>query len=167
LPLSNLNNPSSSLFNSISPIFSFTIAFFQSKLNFFNCSLYIYTLPFSFLAALHMICIREDSLLRNHCLSASSIHILLTSGKSRPSLSRFTHTITSILPSLSSLSISSLSIVSISLCKYFTFTQFSSKKSVSSSLDLFVIVVISSLWFLSTTSDIFFIISSTINSIDL
>ncbi|MDR1987550.1 MAG: hypothetical protein LBQ24_01995 [Candidatus Peribacteria bacterium] len=60
-------------------------------------------------------------------MSASNIQILLTSGKSSHSLSKFTQTITSIFHSLNSFKISSLSKVSTSLCKYFTFTQFSNK----------------------------------------
>gem|GEM_PF-1055299 len=89
------------------------------------CSEYIYTFPCSFLAARPIICMSAEVDLKNHCLSASIMAILETSGRSSHSLKRFTHTITSIFHSLSSLSISNLSSVSTSLCKYFTFTPFS------------------------------------------
>jgi hypothetical protein len=62
-----------------------------------------------------MICTREVVDLKNPSLSASNTPINVTSGRSIPSLRRFTHTIISISPVLNFLIISQRSIAAISL----------------------------------------------------
>ena len=85
-------------------------------------STYIITRPLTFLAARPIVCISDVSFLRNPSLSASRMATKDTSGKSRPSLKRFTPTNTSNLPLLKSSTISILSNVSISECIYLTLT---------------------------------------------
>ena len=72
------------------------------------------TLPSIFLAALPTVCTRERSDLRKPSLSASNMATSATSGKSRPSLSRFTPTKISNNPPLKSCKISTRSRVSTS-----------------------------------------------------
>ena len=76
------------------------------------------TQPFTFLAALPEVCINDLSERRKPSLSASIIATKLTSGKSKPSLSKFTPIKTSNSPSLNPCNISTLSIVSTSECIY-------------------------------------------------
>ena len=80
------------------------------------------TRPLTFLAALPIVCISDVSFLKNPSLSASRIATSETSGKSSPSLKRFTPTSTSNFPLLKSSTISILSNVSISECMYLTLT---------------------------------------------
>ena len=115
-----------------------------------SLSAYIIAFPFKFLAALPIVCIRDLLLLKNPSLSASKIITKDTSGKSKPSLNKFTPTNTSKIPVLNSFKISTLSIVSISLCIYLDFTLTLFKKTTNSSAIFFVNVVISTLSFFST-----------------
>jgi hypothetical protein len=119
----------------------------------------------AFRAARPMIWRRLVFDLRNPTFSASSIPMNDVSGRSRPSLRRFTHTITSIVPRRNSLRISSRSRVSISLWRYLTLSPFSAKYVARSSDDFLVIVVISALSHLPIADLIFFMRLSTIYSI--
>ena len=104
-------------------------------------SAYMMTFPFSFLAALPIVWIRDVSERRKPSLSASKIATKPHSGISKPSLKRLMPTRTSKAPNLKSRSISIRSIVSISECIYRTLTPCSFKYSVRSSAILFVRVV--------------------------
>ena len=79
-------------------------------------SAYIITRPSAFLAARPIVWIRLVSLLRKPSLSASSIATSETSGRSRPSLSRFMPTSTSNSPRRRSRIISMRSMAPISWC---------------------------------------------------
>jgi len=105
-------------------------------------SAYKATSEFGFLAALQIICISAVVLLKNHSLSASSIHMKVSSGISIHSLNKFTQTITSRTQDLSFLIISNLSSVSISECKKYALYHLSKSKLDNSSADLLVVVMI-------------------------
>ena len=77
-------------------------------------SAYITTKPFTFLAALPAVWVNERSDLKKPSLSASRIATKLTSGRSNPSLNKFTPISTSKTPFLNPCKISTLSKVSTS-----------------------------------------------------
>ena len=108
-------------------------------------SAYIITLPFTFRAARPAVCVRLRRLRRKPSLSASSIATRETSGKSRPSRSRFTPTNTSYTPCRRSSSIFTLSSVATSLWMYAVLILWFSRYSDSSSAIRLVRVVMSTL----------------------
>ena len=108
-------------------------------------SAYIITKPSAFLAVLPATCINERSLRKNPSLSASRIATNETSGKSKPSLNKFTPTITSKVPIRNPLIISTLSSETISEWIYVTFICKFCKYSAKSSAILLVNVVINTL----------------------
>ena len=81
-------------------------------------SAYKIALPFKFRAARPTVWVSERSLLKKPSLSASKMATKDTSGKSSPSLSKFTPTSTSNSPRRKSCIISTRSKVSTSLCIY-------------------------------------------------
>ena len=85
------------------------------RMEFVISSAYITTWPSTLRATLPMVWIKEVSLRRKPSLSASSIATRETSGRSKPSRSRFIPTSTSNTPSLRSRRISIRSKVSTSL----------------------------------------------------
>ena len=76
----------------------------------------IRTKPFTLRAARPTVCTNDLSFLKKPSLSASKIATNETSGRSNPSLSRFTPIRTSKVPSRNCRKISTRSMVSISLC---------------------------------------------------
>ena len=99
------------------------------------------TKPFAFLAARPAVCVSDLSFLKNPSLSASRIATNETSGRSRPSLSRFTPTRTSKSPNRKSRNISTRSIVSTSEWIYLQRILNFSKYLLNSSAIRFVSVV--------------------------
>ena len=99
------------------------------------------TRPFTFRAARPAVCVSDRLFLKKPSLSASKTATSDTSGKSKPSLKRFTPTKTSNTPSRKSLKISTRSRVSTSECMYLTFILSLEKYLVSSSAILLVRVV--------------------------
>ena len=112
-------------------------------------SAYNITSAFTFLAVRPIVCMRDVSERRNPSLSASNIATNDTSGRSSPSLNRFTPTTTSNFPSLRSLSISTRSIALNSECKYIPLRPSSFMYSLKSSASRLVNVVTSTRSFIS------------------
>ena len=104
-------------------------------------SAYIIAFPLRFLAALPTVCVNERAERRKPSLSASNIATKETSGKSKPSRSKFTPTKTSKTPFRKSCMISTRSKVSTSLCIYLVRTEIRVKYFVNSSAILLVKVV--------------------------
>ena len=104
-------------------------------------SAYKMTLPSLLRAARPIVWISEVSERKNPALSASSIPIKATSGKSSPSRSKFTPTKISKSPLRNWVKIFILSMVLISLCKYSALIFLSFKYTDKSSAIFFVSVV--------------------------